>query len=276
MPRGRALSDDSRWIILQMTATMDLDTITFHTGVKKRTIQRILSDFKHHGTANRKQVPSELCGAPRVLSNENVGVSSLLHIYHTFYYRLLQFLQGSIRHTPDAYLDELKEALQEWTGVSASQSTIWRILTASGFTMKKVSLCHNPKCCHPGNQVDQISKNALEQNEALRARYCLEFGLRYAAEQAVFVDESSFDRRTDIRGRAWALSGRAAIRKAFFVRGKRYVLCPLIFVLDSSWVLPDTLFYLRSLCPASFTRRLSRIHTPPSYSWIFCKVCSPR
>ena len=54
--------------------------------------------------------------------------------------------------------------------------------------------------------------------------YRYNFGSQYTPEQAVFVDESSFDRRTDIRGRAWALSGKTALRKAFFVRGKRYVL----------------------------------------------------
>lgn len=42
-------------------------------------------------------------------------------------------------------------------------------------------------------------------------------------EHAVFVDESSFDRRTSLRNRAWALRGRKAERKWFFVRGRRRV-----------------------------------------------------
>jgi Winged helix-turn helix len=50
-----------------------------------------------------------------------------------------KFLQGSIRHTPDAYLDELRDALEQRTGKLVSQPTIWRVLKASGFTMKKVS-----------------------------------------------------------------------------------------------------------------------------------------
>ena len=36
-----------------------------------------------------------------------------------------------------------------------------------------------------------------------------------------FVDESSFNRRTAIRGHAWVLRGQRAVRKCFFVRGKR-------------------------------------------------------
>ena len=39
----------------------------------------------------------------------------------------------------------------------------------------------------------------------------------------MFVDESPFDRQTSIQGKAWALSGHRAIRKCFFVRGKRWV-----------------------------------------------------
>ena len=49
-----------------------------------------------------------------------------------------QFLQGSIRHTPDAYLDELREALRKRAGKDVSVTTVWRTLRQSGFTMKQV------------------------------------------------------------------------------------------------------------------------------------------
>jgi hypothetical protein len=48
----------------------------------------------------------------------------------------------------------------------------------------------------------------------------LHYGNHYTPEQTVFVDESSFDRRTGIRGRAWALSGQRAIRKCFLFVGE--------------------------------------------------------
>jgi hypothetical protein len=64
---------------------------------------------------------------------------------------------------------------------------------------------------------------ALERSEAKRTAFRYEYGSKYTAEQMVFVDESSFDRRTSIRGKAWALSGERALRKCFFVRGRRYV-----------------------------------------------------
>ena len=131
-----------------------------------------------------------------------------------------QFLQGSIRHKPDAYLDELRDALRKRAGKDISVTTVWRTLRRSGFTMKQVCdsglILHQNRC----NSV-QITKAALERNEQHRLQYRLTFGTHYHPEQVLFVDESSFDRRTDVRGRAWALSGRDATRKTFFFRGRR-------------------------------------------------------
>jgi hypothetical protein len=42
---------------------------------------------------------------------------------------------------------------------------------------------------------------ALERSEAKRTAFRYEYGSKYTAEQMVFVDESSFDRRTSIRGK---------------------------------------------------------------------------
>lgn len=67
----------------------------------------------------------------------------------------------------------------------------------------------------------QLTREALERSEVKRATYRHQYGTQYTPEQTVFVDESSFDRRTSIRGRAWALSGQRAVRKCFFVRGRR-------------------------------------------------------
>lgn len=38
------------------------------------------------------------------------------------------------------YLQELKDALEERVGVEVSDTTVWRTLTRTGFTMKKVRL----------------------------------------------------------------------------------------------------------------------------------------
>jgi hypothetical protein len=64
-------------------------------------------------------------------------------------------------------------------------------------------------------------KVAQEHSAQKQAAYVHHMGLNYTAEQLVFVDESSFDRRTRYRGYGWALKGQRALRKCFFMRGKR-------------------------------------------------------
>ncbi|KAF8240476.1 hypothetical protein L208DRAFT_1232809, partial [Tricholoma matsutake] len=56
----------------------------------------------------------------------------------------------------------------------------------------------------------------LECSEAKRLAFRHQYGSRYKPEQTVFVDESSFDRCTSIRKRAWALLGQRAVRQCFF------------------------------------------------------------
>jgi hypothetical protein len=112
-----------------------------------------------------------------------------------------QFLYGTIKN--DLYICELKEKLSEARGAVVDDTTIWRALRRSGFRMKK------------------ISKEAAERNEDSRMAYCTRIGLNYTANQLIFVDESACDRRTYMRGQAWALAGQRACRKVFFMRGKR-------------------------------------------------------
>jgi hypothetical protein len=72
------------------------------------------------------------------------------------------------------------------------------------------------------SNVPQLTRVAAERS----AEKCLDYIARigaYTPEQLVFVDESSVDRRTTYRGRAWSIRGTKAQRKAFFVRGRRYV-----------------------------------------------------
>lgn len=67
----------------------------------------------------------------------------------------------------------------------------------------------------------KITRKAIERSVRKRAAYNFKIGVRYTSAQLVFVDESAADRRTTYRGYAWALGGSRAVRKAFFVRGRR-------------------------------------------------------
>ena len=68
----------------------------------------------------------------------------------------------------------------------------------------------------------QVTRTAAERSAEKRLKYIDRIS-KYKAEQLVFVDESSVDRRTTYRGRAWSIRGTQAQRKAFFVCGRRYV-----------------------------------------------------
>jgi hypothetical protein len=74
MPRGRALSDDSRQILVHMSSSLSLDEIVKLSGIPKRTVERILAEVKRHGTTAHIKPPPCLLGAPRVLSQENIQV----------------------------------------------------------------------------------------------------------------------------------------------------------------------------------------------------------
>ncbi|KAJ3984866.1 hypothetical protein F5890DRAFT_1474228 [Lentinula detonsa] len=82
----------------------------------------------------------------------------------------LQFIHGLLLHTPDMYLDEIQHHLDERRGVLAA-----------------------------------ITKVAIERDDLKRAQFRLNYARLYSADQLVFVDESSFDRRTPYRRRGWAL-----------------------------------------------------------------------
>ena len=68
----------------------------------------------------------------------------------------------------------------------------------------------------------QLTREAIERSAELRSEFAARIGT-YEANQLVFVDESAVDRRTTYRGRAWAIRGKPATRKAFFCRGRRCV-----------------------------------------------------
>ena len=125
---------------------------------------------------------------------------------------------------PDLYLDEMRLELEATFGKPVSISMIWRTLTAAGYTMKKVrSLAFLRKCLL--TCIIQLTRVAIERNAEKRANFAARMGA-YDPEQLIFVDESAVDRRTAYRGEAWAIKGRAATRKAFFCRGRRWVTVP--------------------------------------------------
>ncbi|KAJ7266435.1 Homeodomain-like protein [Mycena haematopus] len=121
MAKGRPISQDLRWAIVRMHgAGVSIKAITAYTDISRRQIYRIVNRFMMTGrvlTATQRKKT----GRTRHLTSSDVA-----------------FLQGTLDHSCDKYLDELQLSLQETCGRIVSQSTIWRALKRSGYTMKKV------------------------------------------------------------------------------------------------------------------------------------------
>ena len=65
-------------------------------------------------------------------------------------------------------------------------------------------------------------KAAREADPVKQAEYMVRMS-KYQPHELVFVDESSFDRRTCIRWKAWGLRGERVFVKNYFLRGTRSV-----------------------------------------------------
>jgi hypothetical protein len=76
MTRGRPLSQDLRWSLLKMARVHDIRTISKLTGVGKRTVERLMSDYRKYGTAARWGPGRSLRGQKRKLTARNVEVQS--------------------------------------------------------------------------------------------------------------------------------------------------------------------------------------------------------
>lgn len=67
----------------------------------------------------------------------------------------------------------------------------------------------------------QLSKRAVERDEAKRSEFFQHMVNNFTAEQLDFVDESAVDKRVAFRNCGWARSGERAIVKTNFDRGTK-------------------------------------------------------
>jgi len=85
MARGKALSDDLRDVLLHMAQSLDINTITHYTGCKRRTVERILSDFRRTGSVSRQHLRLDpLQGRRRAVKDQDVQVSLYSLVFNSF------------------------------------------------------------------------------------------------------------------------------------------------------------------------------------------------
>ena len=80
MARGKTLSQDVRWVIIRMNRALTITEIMHYTGLKRRSIERVLSVYRNtmavwpqsHGRRS-------IAGRNRVLNDDEISVSLLMH-----------------------------------------------------------------------------------------------------------------------------------------------------------------------------------------------------
>ena len=78
MVSGKAISEDIQWIIIRLSAIMDLHEISMYTDIGLHSVQKILSWFKRTGEVNvAKRLQPQL---HRVLCDYDIQVCCILHI----------------------------------------------------------------------------------------------------------------------------------------------------------------------------------------------------
>jgi hypothetical protein len=160
-----------------------------------------------------------------------------------------------LKHSPDIYLDEIQEQLQEQHRIDVSLSTISRTLKRLGISSKAVSSTYSSYISLFLLTFQKLSTIAAECCEEARRDFALTIGAE-APEYLVTGDEAAVNILTSYRSNGWSTKGLKAQKQCCFVRGTRYVIFNLIILHMSC--LQRTIDIL--FCPQSPWMELS-IHT---------------
>ena len=161
---------------------------------------------------------------PEIAKNLNIAVSTAYRIYRQFEVsgdiaaptdaskprpdlRVLNehselIVVGLILENPTLYLHELCQTIQDVTSLSASQSTICRLLHRYGFTRKKVK---------------QV---ALQRCYTLRGAFMAHCSL-FSRDQVIWVDETGSNAKDHICKFGYAIRGCTPTTHRLLVRGER-------------------------------------------------------
>lgn len=159
-------------------------------GVSVDSVKRWTRNFQSFGDV---QPRSALRGRRRILSCT-----------------VLEDLQTLILSSPSLYLDEIVSWLAVKHDQPVSISTLQRSLVALGYTYKK------------------LRKAAAQRDEITRTQWKADILSRFTADQLVFADESSKDKRTLQRNYGRAPAGERAVEVLSFARGVRYSILPAL------------------------------------------------
>jgi Homeodomain-like domain len=79
MAGRKRISDDLRWAIVRMRRALPIQEIMRFTGIKRRTIERILSEHRRLGAFIRDQ--HFRAGRKRIINDADDAVSEIFSVY---------------------------------------------------------------------------------------------------------------------------------------------------------------------------------------------------
>ena len=182
--RATAYSEDLRWRMIYQKEGLCLSyaNVARNLQVDISTVKRTVKLWQRTGGVKKKPYPIE---------KSSRKITDILQFY----------ILDLVLSKPSIYLHEIQREVCEEFCISLDCSSICRMLHKSGFTHQSLRI------------------TALQRNEDLRCRFCIEVSL-YKEDMLVFVDETGFDRRNLIRNRGYSLRGKPAISKQLVVRGE--------------------------------------------------------
>ena len=138
MAKGKPVPHEVQWIIVWLSGMLSKENISYGTGVSIQTVERILCEFREHGTV---QEAKEHKGQRQLLGCDE-AVVCLRQTFEQYTDKPDdQVLFGTIKQLPDVYLDKLQEMLTILCSVQVSKAMVWHTLRSGGFTLKKVHSC---------------------------------------------------------------------------------------------------------------------------------------
>jgi transposase len=168
----------------------EIDEIAGVLAVSGKSIARWKDNYEEYG-----DVAPRSCnrGRRRILNHE-----------------MLDDLRSLIAETPSIMLDELCEWLAIYHDQPISTSALSQNLLDAGYTYK------------------MLRRAAAERDNAAREAWMDHVLTHYAADQLVFLDESSKDGRTIFRKYGRSLAGERAVEVVPLDRGTRYSILPAL------------------------------------------------
>ena len=234
MPQGVTIPNMMRETVVRMLADFRPEEICTYTDVSERQQSRILKVWRDTGASIPAPNRAFRRGHPRNLSAEEVFVSAL-YILCREPQRLMNLARGpSSDHVVPSQFHRLHlQHIPRWAPGNLrgylwySSIIIYNLADVEAcwisYEEGMLALLSFPSPFSFLTTI-QLSRHALERSVIKRTDYVVKIATEYQSYQLVFVNESSCDRQTTYRNRAWAIGGRKAVRKAFFIRGQRYVL----------------------------------------------------